>query len=74
MFNVWKVGADIGARRMTMIYKCENCGRVFPEEQADTRKELVGEFWGAPAYKEYYCCPDCRSDEIEEYESEGEEE
>lgn len=50
-----------------MIYKCGNCGRVFTDEQADTRKELVGEFWGAPAYKEYLCCPDCRSDEIEEY-------
>lgn len=60
-----------------MIYKCGNCGRVFHEEQADTRKESVGEFWGAPAYTEYLVCPDCHSDEIEEYipnEEEGEEE
>ena len=28
---------------------------------------VFGEFWGAPAYKEYLVCPDCRSDEIEEY-------
>ena len=50
-----------------MIYKCDNCGRVFTDEQADTRKECVGEFWGAPAYKEYLVCPDCKSDEIDEY-------
>lgn len=50
-----------------MIYKCGNCGRVFPDEKADTRKELVGEFWGAPAYQNILVCPDCRSDEIDEY-------
>lgn len=56
-----------------MIYKCGDCGRVFSEDQAETRSECVGEFWGAPAYKEYLVCPDCRSDEIEEYhESEDE--
>lgn len=56
-----------------MIYKCGNCGRVFTDEQADTRKECVGEFWGAPAYKHFLVCPDCRSDELEKYE-EGEDE
>ena len=57
-----------------MIYKCGNCGRVFSEDKADTRKEFVGEFWGAPAYQNILVCPDCRSDEIEEYTGEGEEE
>lgn len=45
--------------------------------QAATRSERIGEFWGAPAYTEYLVCPDCHSDEIEEYipnEEEGEEE
>lgn len=56
-----------------MIYKCGNCGRVFTDEQADTRTECVGEFWGAPAYKEFFICPDCRSDEIEEYDPKEEE-
>lgn len=55
-----------------MIYKCENCGRVFSEDKADTKSEYVGEFWGAPAYKEILCCPDCRSDEIERYTGENE--
>ena len=60
-----------------MIYKCDNCGLVFPENKVETRRELVGEFWGAPAYQEIRVCPDCHSDEIEEYipnEEEGEEE
>ena len=50
-----------------MIYKCDNCGLVFPENKVETRRELVGEFWGAPAYQEIRVCPDCHSDEIEEY-------
>lgn len=55
-----------------MIYKCENCGRVFTDEQAETRSEYVGEFWGAPAYQEIRVCPDCRSEEIDAYTDKGE--
>ena len=56
-----------------MIYICENCKRVFTSEQAATRSERIGEFWGAPAYQEVRICPDCHSDEIEEYTSNEEE-
>ena len=56
-----------------MIYICEDCKRVFTSEQAATRSERIGEFWGAPAYTEYLVCPDCHSDEIEEYTSNEEE-
>ena len=50
-----------------MIYKCFDCGEIFDAEHAGTRSERVGEFWGAPAYKEYIVCPCCRSDDYEEY-------
>lgn len=53
-------------------YKCCECGLVFNEDEADTRHDLVGEFWGAPAYMDFTICPKCGSDELEEY-IEGEE-
>lgn len=59
-----------------MRYVCGDCGCKFNEEEAGTHKELVGEFWGAPAYQEFMNCPECSSDCIEEYcgeESEDEE-
>jgi len=53
--------------------KCCECGLVFNEGEAETRSECVGEFWGAPAYKNYNICPRCRSDFLEDYtESEDE--
>ena len=54
-------------------YKCGNCGLVFNEDEAGTRHENIGEFWGSPAYKDFVICPECRSDEIGEFE-EGEDE
>ncbi len=57
--------------------KCYDCGEIFDEEDADAVREKVGEFWGAPAYKNYNACPQCRSTDLEEYhenEDEGEEE
>ena len=55
-----------------MIYKCDNCGLVFGEHKVATRRELVGEFWGAPAYQEIRVCPDCRSEDIDAYPDKGE--
>lgn len=55
-------------------YKCGNCGLVFNEDEADTRHENIGEFWGAPAYTDFVICPKCRSDELEEYTEPDEEE
>ena len=57
--------------------KCSECDHVFSEDDAETRKECVGEFWGAPAYMDYNACPECGSTELDEYyenEDEGEEE
>ena len=60
---------------MLKKYKCEDCGEIFNEDEAGTERERVGEFWGAPAYKDFIVCPRCRSYYIEEYrESESEEE
>ena len=54
-------------------YKCGNCGLVFNEDEADTRHENIGDFWGSPSYTDFVICPKCRSDEIGEFE-EGEDE
>ena len=48
------------------MYKCEECGNVFDEPKMV--QECVGEFWGTPAYETWAVCPDCGSDEIEDYE------
>lgn len=48
--------------------KCSDCGEVFNEEDAGTYQECVGEFWGAPAYQTYNCCPHCNSDDVNDYE------
>ena len=50
------------------ILKCYECGHIFKEEDAGTRSENVGEFWGAPAYMDFNVCPECDSDEIDEFE------
>lgn len=57
---------------MRKLY-CSNCKQVFSEDEAESRNENVGEFWGAPAYLEVNVCPFCRSDEIDEYEGGDEE-
>lgn len=53
--------------------KCYECGAIFNEEDAGEYQECVGEFWGAPAYQTFLCCPHCNSDEIEDYEGGDEE-
>ena len=55
-------------------YRCCNCGKVFPCEEAGFQRVYVGEFWGTPAYEMTDVCPDCDSDELEEYEGDEEEE
>ena len=56
-------------------YKCEDCGEIFNEDEAEVKKENQGEFWGAPAYQEFNVCPRCKSYCIERYtEEESEEE
>ena len=48
--------------------KCSECERVFEESEIYWQRELIGEYWGMPAYDDIACCPHCSSDEIEEYE------
>lgn len=54
-----------------MKYKCCKCKTIFDEDMAETQSEYMGEFWGSPAYESYLVCPNCRTEEIEEY-KEGE--
>lgn len=54
------------------MFKCCNCGCIFTENDAGTYQECVGEFWGAPAYETFMCCPECKSDEFDDYEEEWE--
>lgn len=49
-------------------YRCTDCGAVFNRDDAETRHENVGEFWGSPAYMDVVICPECRSDELEDFE------
>lgn len=49
-------------------YRCTDCGAVFNRDEADSRHECWGEFWGAPAYNDIPICPECRSDDLEDFE------
>ena len=53
--------------------RCYDCGEIFDEDDADSRSDFVGEFWGSPAYDTVAICPFCNSDELEEYEEKAEE-
>ena len=57
-----------------MKYKCNCCGEVFDEDDANYVREYVGEFWGTPAYNNYMTCPNCDEEDFEEYREEDEEE
>lgn len=46
-------------------YKCSDCGEIFDPDEAGTSHELVGEFWGTPAYNDYVACPRCGSTDLE---------
>lgn len=48
-------------------YKCNECEAEFDEP--DSYSERMGDFWGMPAYEYFDCCPKCKSDDIEEVES-----
>ncbi len=52
-------------------YRCQECGEVFDEDEVLTETEIEsrGEYFGRPAYEPYTYmkCPNCRSENIEEY-------
>lgn len=50
---------------MTML-KCNNCRRVFPEDEVDYIYEY-DEYWGTPFTTSIQCCPYCRDYDIEDY-------
>jgi len=52
------------------MYVCNNCGRTFDETKVS--KELMGEYWGTPAYEYYDVCPYCGDSDIDEIEEEEE--
>lgn len=54
-------------------FKCCECDAIFEEDEADSRREYVGEFWGVPAYEDLMACPNCGSTDMEEYYEEIEE-
>lgn len=53
--------------------RCIRCGAIFSSDEADTRPEPVGEFWGRQAYEEIDICPECGGDDLEEIEQPWEE-
>ena len=52
---------------------CQECGAIFSEDEAGSRSECVGEFWGTPAYMSFMECPECGSDCIDDYKETDEE-
>ena len=48
-----------------MLY-CNDCQQFIEEEDTKIRREKVGEYAGAPAYRSYVYCPQCGSDQLEE--------
>ena len=56
-----------------MRYICNHCDEVFDEDDRQPLSELVGEFWGSPAYDTYWVCPNCGSEDYEEYTDEDDE-
>lgn len=46
------------------MWHCMECGAEF--ELPARRREDVGEYMGRPAYEDFYACPFCGSDEVDE--------
>lgn len=54
------------------MLRCSNCGCEFSHPHII--KEYRGEYWGAPAYEDIGLCPDCGSEEWDEFNEWDEEE
>ena len=46
------------------MYYCQNCGAEF--ERPDRCREDIGEYMGRTAYEDFYVCPSCGSDDVDE--------
>lgn len=53
---------------------CNNCERIFEEDEIRWIEESRGEHFGYPAYERWATCPYCHSDDIEDYEEPDEDE
>lgn len=42
-----------------MLLRCNECGLVFREDDAEIEEELIGEAWGRPIYERWLICPKC---------------
>ena len=51
-----------GEKKGKEMYKCLNCGRFIPYEDADHTLDYRGECWGAPAYEREPICPHCKGE------------
>lgn len=49
-----------------MMFKCDNCGEIFSDDEIKRTTEKIGEFWGSPAYIDSYSCPYCENEEYHE--------
>lgn len=48
-----------------MMYKCDECGHEFSNDEAGTYRQYAGECHGTPAYETFQCCPECGGDYAE---------
>ena len=55
-----------------MKYICADCGRIIDEDELVRVEINSGEFWGFPCSETALGCPSCKSDAIEEYDEQEE--
>lgn len=49
------------------MQRCDNCGNVFEPDDDCIRSELVERFQGYELWEHYFVCPECNSEDIEEF-------
>lgn len=54
------------------MFKCNDCGRTFREDEIVTFQDYRGEFWGQPCSETCYGCPHCKSEDFEKVSEDGE--
>lgn len=50
------------------FYRCLDCGAIFNGLELKEYDEVIGDFWGAPAFDSFMLCPYCDSENINERE------
>lgn len=49
------------------MYKCNECGCIFADDEIHIVQEYGGEYWGFPAYESLGMCPNCSSMDFDDY-------